>query len=156
MTYREVEKLTSSVSMHIQSPQSARVMLDIVTSQLLRPPVMRRRGSPLHTWLGTFSCNIQHIFYQDVLMCFYPQSSHYCTHLIPLLPSPFTSDHKINNKRNGKKIKIFINFVNFVAFFRLFSKKNRKAQIYSLHCYPFSSQLVLNLTHALSWVQRGH
>jgi hypothetical protein len=58
MTYRDVEKLTSSVSMHIQSPQSARVMLDIVTSQLLRPPVMRRRGSPLHTWLGTFSCNI--------------------------------------------------------------------------------------------------
>ena len=25
-----------------------------------------------------------------------------------------------------------------------------------LHCYPFSSQLVLNLTLALSWVQRGH
>jgi hypothetical protein len=24
------------------------------------------------------------------------------------------------------------------------------------HCYPFSSQLVLNLTLALSWVQRGH
>ncbi len=27
---------------------------------------------------------------------------------------------------------------------------------YLLHCYPFSSQLVLNLTLALSWVQRGH
>jgi hypothetical protein len=25
-----------------------------------------------------------------------------------------------------------------------------------MHCYPFSSQLVLNLTLALSWVQRGH
>ncbi len=24
------------------------------------------------------------------------------------------------------------------------------------HCYPFLSQLVLNLTLALSWVQRGH
>ncbi len=26
----------------------------------------------------------------------------------------------------------------------------------SVHCYPFLSQLVLNLTLALSWVQRGH
>jgi hypothetical protein len=29
------------------------------------------------------------------------------------------------------------------------------AAIY-LHCYPFSSQLVLNLTLALSWVSMGH
>ncbi len=55
VTYREVEKLTSSVTRHIQSPQSVVEVLEMVMSQLVRPPEMRRRGSPLHTWLGTFS-----------------------------------------------------------------------------------------------------
>jgi hypothetical protein len=33
--------------------------------------------------------------------------------------------------------------------------RDARASLYT-HCYPFSSQLVLNLTLALSWVQRGH
>ncbi len=37
------------------------------------------------------------------------------------------------------------------AFFTL-----RKTRLSPMHCYPFSSRLVLNLTLALSWVSMGH